>query len=276
MLQDRIVTLLTDFGFSDTYVGVMKGVMSTINPQLMLVDLTHQIPPQNIAAGRFHLLTAYPFFPPETVHLAIVDPGVGRDRRAVAIAFAEGFLVGPDNGLFSGILSQSPALAAVELTNPRYWRICNPSATFHGRDIFAPVAAHLASGVPLQDLGSAIEPATLTQLPLPDYHGISDHHWQGLIQAIDHFGNLVTNVPGWIVYGSSWAVQINGVVISGQQTYGDRQPGDLIALIGSHGWIEIAVTNGSAAQQLSVAVGAIVEVRSGPECIGSPDNLVQP
>ncbi len=158
MLENRLVTLLTDFGLSDVYVGVMKGVITQINPRLRVVDLTHQIPPQNITAARFSLMNAYPYFPKGTVHVAVVDPGVGSHRRAIAIQLDSGFLVGPDNGLFSGVLSQTKVIAVVELTNPEYWQTSAPSQTFHGRDIFAPVGAHLASGVPLKQLGETIDP----------------------------------------------------------------------------------------------------------------------
>ncbi|MHC5725640.1 MAG: SAM-dependent chlorinase/fluorinase, partial [Nostoc sp.] len=144
--QQPLVTLLSDFGDRDVYVGIMKGIIAQINRRLTVVDLTHQIPPQDIAAARFCLMNAYPYFPVGTVHVAVVDPGVGSKRRAIAVEFAQGFLVGPDNGIFSGVLSQSPAIAAVELTNLNYRRTPQPSKTFHGRDIFAPIAANLASG----------------------------------------------------------------------------------------------------------------------------------
>jgi S-adenosylmethionine hydrolase len=153
MSENKLITLLSDFGLSDVYVGVMKGVIAQINPALTVVDLTHQIPPQNIAAGRFSLMNAYPYFPGGTVHIAVVDPGVGSRRRGVAIQLDAGFLVGPDNGLFSGVLSENPVVAAVELTNPQYWRTLSPSTTFHGRDIFAAVGAHLASGISDRTVG---------------------------------------------------------------------------------------------------------------------------
>ena len=160
MSKNRIITLLTDFGLSDVYVGVMKGTIAQINPQLKVIDITHQIPSQNIAAARFCLMTAFAYFPPGTVHVAVVDPGVGSKRRPVAIKCANCFLVGPDNGLFSGVLSRESARSSVELTNSQYWRTPQPSSTFHGRDIFAAAGAHLANGVALEDLGEAIDPAS--------------------------------------------------------------------------------------------------------------------
>lgn len=259
MRQNQILTLLSDFGLSDVYVGVMKGAIVQVNPTLQVIDLTHEIPPQNIAAARFCLLNAYPYFSLGTVHVAVVDPGVGSTRRAVAIEFAAGFLVGPDNGIFSGILSQSPALAAVELTNSDYWRSPAPSATFHGRDIFATVGAHLASGVPLKKLGSEIDLASLVQLNLPEptstIEGIT-----GYIQYIDHFGNLVTNIPGASVQGKSWSALVDGFTIPGGKTYSDSAVGNAIALIGSHGWVEIAVNSGNAQKQLQLEWGARVQV----------------
>lgn len=249
MSGSRLLTLTSDFGLQDVYVGVMKGVVAQINPGLQVVDLTHQISPQDIAAARFSLMNAYVDFPPGTVHVAVVDPGVGSTRRAVAIQIAEGFLVGPDNGLFSGVLSQTPAIAAVELTHSQYWYRPQPSATFHGRDIFAAVGAHLARGIALEKLGPAIAPHTLIQLPqLPCTQtniGIS-----GAIQAVDHFGNLITNIPGTSVNGKSWFVEIDRLEIWAGQTYSDSNPGELMGLVGSHGWVEVAMNGGSAQSYL--------------------------
>ncbi|MBO3460944.1 S-adenosyl-l-methionine hydroxide adenosyltransferase family protein [Aetokthonos hydrillicola Thurmond2011] len=254
-----ILTLLTDFGDRDVYVGVMKGVITQINAKLTVVDLTHQIPPQNIAAARFCLMNAYPYFPVGTVHVAVVDPGVGGVRRAIAVEFAQGFLIGPDNGIFSGVLSQSPAIAAVELTNPQYWRTSQLSTTFHGRDIFAPVGAHLASGVPFEQLGQTIDPATLVQLNIPECIQ-TETGMTGCIQYIDHYGNLITNIPGIYVQGKTWCIQAPGLTIPGRETYSDVKAGDAIALIGSHGWIEIAINSGNAETQLQIKLETPVQV----------------
>ncbi|NEP57425.1 MAG: SAM-dependent chlorinase/fluorinase [Symploca sp. SIO2G7] len=263
MPENKLITLLSDFGLSDVYVGVMKGVIAQINPKLRVVDLTHQIPPQNIAAARFSLMNAYPYFPEGTVHVAVVDPGVGSHRKAIAIQLDYGFLVGPDNGLFSGIMSQARVIAVVELTNPEYWQTSVPSSTFHGRDIFAPVGAHLASGVPLEELGEKFDPTTLIQLNLPATKatavGIT-----GCIQYIDYFGNLITNIPAAEVQGKTWSVIVGEKVLLGSQTYSDRQLGELVALIGSHGWVEIAVNGGNAQSRLKLDWGATVEIISNP------------
>ena len=259
-----ILTLLTDFGLSDVYVGVMKGVIANINPALNAIDLTHEIPPQNIAAARFCLMSAYPYFPDRTVHIAVVDPGVGSKRRGVAIEFAGGFLVGPDNGLFSGILNQSPAIAAVELTNRKYWRTLTPSTTFHGRDIFASVGAYLASEVPLEELGNTINPETLVQLPIVECTE-TEGEILGSIQYVDRFGNLITNIPSKLVEGKNWTVEAGNFNIQGNRTYSDRPPGSLIALISSEGWLEIAVNGGNAQTQLQMGFGDRIKILLYPE-----------
>jgi S-adenosyl-L-methionine hydrolase (adenosine-forming) len=261
-----LLTLLSDFGSNDGYVAIMKGVVAQINPHLRIIDLTHQIPPQDIAAGRFQLLSAYPYFPPGTVHVAVVDPGVGSDRRAIALQLDQYWLVGPDNGLLSGVFNQHPILAAIELTNPQYWRCPDPSVTFQGRDIFAPVGAHLASGVPIAEIGAAIDPASLIDWPLPALTVITEgavEQIQGCVQAIDHFGNLITNIPGHVVRGKSWSVQVRQTKYPGKTTYADGKPGQIIALIGSHGWVEIAANQDHAALQLGIKCGA-------PVCLSSP------
>ncbi|MEP0916292.1 SAM-dependent chlorinase/fluorinase [Leptolyngbya sp. DQ-M1] len=252
-----LITLLTDFGLNDVYVGVMKGTIAQINPQIQTIDLTHQVPPQDIATARFHLMNAYPYFPSGTVHLAVVDPGVGSQRRSIAVRLKSGFVVAPDNGLISGVLSD--AIAAVELSNPQYWRLLTPSTTFHGRDIFAPAAAHLASGVPLQELGTAIDLSSIVQLPTPDVIE-TEAGLLGVIQAIDHFGNLITNIPGERVRDRPWRIRINEAIFSGKTTYADAAIGEVIGLIGSHGWIEIAMNRGNAQNYLKLAVGDTIVI----------------
>ena len=174
-------------------------------------------------------------------------------RRAIALQLSESFLVGPDNGLFSGILAENPVLAAVELTNSEYWHTPTPSSTFHGRDIFAPVGAHLASSeaCALADLGNPIDPETLVQLPLPACTQ-TETSITGYIQYIDHFGNLITNIPGSCVWGKQWYIKLENQVIKGSNTYADRPPRSEIALVGSHGWVEIAVNCGNARSQLQL------------------------
>lgn len=244
-MNSPVLTLLTDFGGQDSYVGTMKGVIAQIAPAIQVIDLTHEIPPQHILAARFNLSSAYPYFPIGTVHVVVVDPGVGSQRRAIALQLDQGFLVGPDNGVFSGVVTEYLVRSAVELTNTRYWRTAHPSRTFHGRDIFAPVGAHLALGVAIEQMGQAIDPATLVQTFLPTYSR-SGSQIRGVVQAIDRFGNLVTTIPAAAVEGWAWSVAIGQTVISSQASYGDCPIGTPLALVGSHGWVEVAVNGGSA------------------------------
>ncbi|TAF51964.1 MAG: hypothetical protein EAZ60_24890 [Oscillatoriales cyanobacterium] len=246
----------------------MKGAIAQINPQLKVIDITHQIPSQNIAAARFCLMAAFAYFPAETVHVAVVEK------------CASCFLVGPDNGLFSGVLSRESALAkpskriaAVELTNPQYWRTPEPSDTFHGRDIFAAAGAHLANGVPLEELGRAIRAASLVQLEMPNC-AVTATGATGCVQYVDRFGNLITNIPNNCIMGNNWSVTINHssdtIRIPSGQTYSDSKPGDLIAIIGSDGWLEIAVNGGSAQSVLQLEVGDKIEIILSPHLEPSP------
>lgn len=255
----HLLTLLTDFGLQDVYVGVMKGVIAQIAPMVQVVDLTHEIPPQNLLAARFQLLNAYPFFPAGTVHVAVVDPGVGSQRRAIALQLANGSLVGPDNGIFSGILAEHSVLAAVELNQPQFWRTAAPSHTFHGRDIFAAVGAHLASGMPLAALGTAIDPITLTQLDLPTWTQ-RGNRIEGTIQHIDRFGNLISTIPGSVITAQQWTVTIDHLTVPGKCSYSDGAIGEGIALIGSHGYIEVAVHCGHAQSHFHLHWGDAITV----------------
>ena len=257
--KQPLLTLLSDFGIFDEYVAVMKGAIAQINPALRVVDITHQIPPQNIAAARFCLMNAIDYFPRGTVHVAVVDPGVGGKRRAVAVELAQGFLVAPDNGLLGGVLSQNSVISAVELTNPDYWLTSQPSITFHGRDIFAPVGAHLASGVSLRELGREINSDSLVKLDLAECT-YKNGKIMGCVQYIDRFGNLVTNIPGSYVEGNNWNVEVRGKKIKARQTYSDVKIGELIALVGSHGWVEVAVNSKNAALELGAQFGSEVQI----------------
>lgn len=259
MSDNRLITLLTDFGLRDNFVGVMKGVIARINPCLNIVDITHEIPPYNLDAANFCLMTAYPYFPPGTVHVSVVDPGVGSERRAVAVELATGFLIGPDNGIFTGVFDSEKIHTAIELTNSQYWLKKEASATFHGRDIFAPAGAYLASGTPLLRLGMEIDPATLIRLDLPACTA-SDAGITGYIQYIDRFGNLVTNIPCTLIKDRRWSVTAGGKSIPGYKTYGDTQPGHLLAIEGSHGFIEIAMNSGNAQSKLQTGYRSPVTV----------------
>lgn len=261
-----IITLLTDFGLRDVYVGVMKGVIAGIAPSARVIDLTHEIPPQDIRAADFCLLCAFPFFPRGTIHVAVVDPGVGTERRAVAVALEEAVLVGPDNGIFSGLLQRKEVKAAVILNRTEFWLSERPGFTFHGRDVFAPVAAHLASGVDLCKLGTPVDPSTLVRLDFPLWTETAGG-FSGLIQYVDAFGNLVTNIPGHLVEGRTWRIRAADHDLPGKRTYGDVSPGAPLALTGSHGFVEIAVNGGNANVLLSLNVGDPVQVllSAGPD-----------
>jgi S-adenosylmethionine hydrolase len=257
-----IITLLTDFGLEDGYVAAMKGVIAGIAPDARLVDITHLVPPQDVAFARFRLLTVAPFFPAGTVHLAVVDPGVGTARRALGVRSRSGsFFVGPDNGVLTGALEADPPVAAVELSEPGAWRTPDPSATFHGRDIFSPVAAHLANGTALESLGRAVTRDQLVKLELPHWERVAGGA-TGAIQAVDRFGNLITNVPGTALAAhASWSATVSGRTLPGHRTYGDVPPGSALALVGSHGFVELAVHRGDARRGLGVAVGDRVQIR---------------
>jgi S-adenosylmethionine hydrolase len=260
---NRIVTLLTDFGNADVYVGVMKGVMLGINPHLTLVDLTHHIPAFNLRAAAFQLQNAYPHFPSGTVHLVVVDPGVGSQRKAIAIETTLGFFVGPDNGVFSDVLNHAilehDLLRAVVLDNPDYWYRPIASYTFQGRDIFAPAAAYLASGISLLALGTPIPLDNLTSVaPLPYYETATG--LCGTIQGIDSYGNGISTIPAHLCTGLNWHAIVKGKVFPSHQTYSNVPFGAPLSLQGSHGWIEVSVNAGSAQQWAALAVGDSIEL----------------
>ena len=273
------MVLTTDFGLQDPYVGVMKGVALGINPGIQIIDLTHQIRPQNVAQASFVLGSSYRFFPPGAIHVVVVDPGVGTDRDALLLSTLRGRFLAPDNGVLSHVLRdylddppeqageiQVPAgLAAYRLTNPKYW-LHPVSRTFHGRDVFAPTAAHLSLGVPPDDLGEPLKRLSWLPSPLPVRRG---NVIQGVIINVDHFGNLVTNIPAaMLAETSSIDLEIRGRVIQGlSPTFhgGPESPKDgLVALVGSQGYLEAAVRDGSAALLLSADLGEPVEVRLRP------------
>jgi S-adenosyl-L-methionine hydrolase (adenosine-forming) len=251
-----IVTLLTDFGITDAYVGQMKAAVLAVAPTATLVDLTHAVPPQDVRAGAFLLWSAIEPFPSGSVHLAVVDPGVGSSRLAVAARAARGdYFVGPDNGLLVPALERLGGIAgAVHLTESRYWRP-QPSTTFHGRDIFAPVAAHLTLGVPLEALGEA------TALQRPFELAFADG-LDGEVIHVDAFGNLITNLSAERL-PERFGVRIGGRHIRFVRFYAAGDKHELVALVGSSGLVEISVRDGSAAAVTGLSRGAQVEVVPG-------------
>ncbi len=255
-----MIVLLTDFGLQDVYVGVMKGVIYTINPSVTLVDLTHEIPRQNILAASFALQESVPFFPDNTIYLAVVDPGVGSDRKPLAISFERGILVGPNNGIFTGVTNNYEIQEIRELTNRKYWLNPNPSNTFHGRDIFAPVAAYLSKGITMAQLGNQLKKEDLVGLPLPPLQ-VTPTEIIGAIQYIDIYGNLVTNIPAKLLENKNWYVTDKGIIIHPHPTYSSVGVNQLVALIGSHGYLEIAVNQGSAKMVLNKEYGDTITVK---------------
>jgi S-adenosylmethionine hydrolase len=258
MVTMCLITLTTDFGLEDAYVGIMKGVILGINPAATIVDLCHAIPPQDVRAAAFLLHTAWRYFPPGTIHVVVVDPGVGSQRRAIAVNVGTATFLAPDNGVLSYVLAgmEEQRAQAVHLTNQWYW-LSRVSATFHGRDIFAPVAAHLCLGVPLVELGEPLPLGELVTFPLPLPEHPGDGGWVGHVVHIDHFGNLVTDLePGAIGDAQAVTIEVGGQHIVGlRRTYKEGTPGEPMALIGSSGRLEIAVPGGQAARWLKAQIG---------------------
>lgn len=269
-MMGAVITLTTDFGISDAYVATMKGVILGINPDANIVDICHTIAPQNIAQAAFVISTAYRYFPERTVHVIVVDPGVGSRRRAVLLRTPRADFVGPDNGVFSYIIQEmtgkpvtgnaiklKPDVTAVSLTKQRFW-LPQVSATFHGRDVFAPVAAHVSLGKPLDSFGEKITSLATVPLLYPRQTpgGITGH-----IVHIDNFGNLITNIRRDSLphKRSATSVTIGSKKIDGlARTYAEGE--GLLALIGSHGYLEVSLKNGNASGFLGVGAGDQVRI----------------
>jgi S-adenosyl-L-methionine hydrolase (adenosine-forming) len=286
-----IVTLLTDFGTADGYVGAMKGVILGINRDARIVDVTHEVRPQDVAGGAFALHTAHCYFPRGTVHVAVVDPGVGTDRAGVIVDSGDALFVAPDNGLLSFVLRQAArgdrttkapgtprdtkgegapqpptpnpqplpqGWRAVRLAEPRFW-LPAPSNTFHGRDIFAPVAAHLSLGEPPESFGPEMD--ELVALSIPEPVQLEDGAVRGIVLHVDRFGNLITNLRAPDLPARPLQIEIGTHRIEDvSRTYAEGR--GLIALIGSSGYLEVALSGGSAQAEIGVGVGA--EVRALP------------
>ena len=274
--MSAIITLTTDLGLTDAYVAAMKGVMLSINPEAKLVDICHTIKPQNIPQAAFVLSTAYQFFPRKTIHVVVVDPGVGTERRAIILRTPLADFVAPDNGVLSYVIQQSsakpinvkhqqielaPELEAVAITKPQFWR--SPvSPTFHGRDVFAPVAARLSLGSPPIDFGEAI--TSLTVLPLLYPYQVSADTLVGHILHIDNFGNLITNIKSNDLPKQTIAIEVGNQFISGLSRTYEKGRG-LLALIGSSGYLEVSLKGGNASTFLDAEIGNEVKVRIGSQ-----------
>jgi len=232
----------------------MKGVMLSLCPEAQLVDLTHEIPPQSVVTGAFLLKSAMDYFPQGTVHLVVVDPGVGSPRKAVAVKARGRFFVGPDNGLLPAALEEWGMNGIVELTEKRYW-LQNPSSTFHGRDVFAPAAAHLAKGVSFPKLGRRAVRLVPGEIPKPRK---TKNGYEGLVLWVDRFGNLITNIEKAHVAAGA-RIQVGKTVIQGLKShYATVKPGQTLALMGSSGHLEISVNSGRANESLKCGIGGRV------------------
>jgi S-adenosylmethionine hydrolase len=263
-----IITLTTDFGLRDAYAGVMKGVILSLAPAVRIVDLTHEIPAQDILAGALALEEACPYFPPGTIHLAVIDPGVGSERLPLALETERAFYVGPDNGVFDLVIKKEGFKRAVKLDNPQYWigsliRGAAVSRTFHGRDIFAPAAAYLAHGTPFENLGSpaAVSPKLSVSHPIAQGERLTIH-----VVRVDHFGNLITDLTPhvfktWNPENEPVAFTLTHGRIAGIcATFADVPEGSPVAYFGSSGRLEMAIRGGNAALCFKVLRGNSIAV----------------
>lgn len=258
MNPEKIITLTTDFGYEDGYVGVVKGVILRICPEARTVDLSHEIQPWNISAASWIVSNSYPYFPKGSVHVGVVDPGVGSKRRFLLIEAGGHFFIGPDNGIFSGILTLNNGgeVRAYELKESEYW-LPDISNSFHARDVFAPVAAHFVAGVSIEKLGTEISLDSLVHLPTREIK-TKEGRLEGSVVYVDRFGNLITNIKRDLVKTASLCQVGKRSIGRIGQTYGSAEQGAPIAFVGSHGFLEIAVSQGRADEKLDAGVNTPV------------------
>jgi S-adenosylmethionine hydrolase len=251
-----IVTLTTDFGDGSSYVAAMKGALLAVNPAARILDLSHRIPPQDLTAAAIFLTDTLPYFPPGTIHVVVVDPGVGSDRALLCVEWNDQFILAPDNGCWTSVVGPADGLRVFRLAERRFWRPA-VSSTFHGRDILAPVAGHLSLGVRPDQLGPVV--SKWAQLALPE-SAVDGAVIRGEVLLVDAFGNLISNIRVGQL-GPAFQVRIGGRSIAKVvRTYADAEPGTLVALIGSTGRLEVAVVNCSAAHCLGLGVGTPIEL----------------
>jgi S-adenosylmethionine hydrolase len=259
-MADPLITLTTDFGAGSPYVAAMKGVILTINPAARIVDLSHEIPPQDVRHAAFFVAAALPYFPPDAIHMLVVDPGVGSERAALFVESGGMRLLAPDNGCWTLLTRERAAPRVIRLAEPRYWRT-TVSATFHGRDVFAPVAAYLSLGIHPQELGPDETHWVELQWPFPLR---MDGLLHGEVVFVDHFGNLITNLRGDDLPNEPHTpirVSLNGQVVDRLvRTYSDGSPGEVVALVSSFGLLEVAEIQGNASARLQVSRGDLVRV----------------
>jgi S-adenosyl-L-methionine hydrolase (adenosine-forming) len=261
-MKPSIITLLTDFGTRDHYVASMKGVILSINPRCTLVDITHQVRAHDVGEAAFILTNAYSYFPAGTIHLCVVDPGVGSPRKAILMMAGDHFFVGPDNGLFTLVAWREKIKGVIGLAHPRFF-LPSVSATFHGRDIFAPVAAHLSLGVNPQAFGSITEDWVKLRVPQPRRRG---KMLLGEIIHTDTFGNLITNVTergvSEFTRGDPFLIRVGRRTLRGMRKgYWEGKPSEVMALIGSGGFLEISVRGESAQKALRLKKGDKIQIQ---------------
>ncbi len=252
-----VITLTTDFGTRDWFAGTMKGVICRFAPEVPVIDLTHEVPPGDVRSGAFDLAAAVPYFPHGTIHIAVVDPGVGSARLAIALRTAHAIFIGPDNGVLSWAVREEPVEEMRQLTN-REWFLEPVSRTFHGRDIFAPVAARLAAGARFEEAGDPLD--DFVRLPWPALKS-GTRRATGEIVHIDRFGNAITNLPAEIIPPESEVVRMRcgGTTVCAHACYSDVAPGEPLGLAGSSGLLELAVNGGDFADHFGVGEGDRVE-----------------
>jgi S-adenosylmethionine hydrolase len=262
-----IITLLTDFGTEDAYVGVIKGVILSINPSAVVIDVCHAVDPQDLIEAAYLITSFYGFFPKGTIHIVVVDPGVGGNRSIVAVELAGHIFLAPDNGVLTFLMDEKNIDAIIRVENPQYF-LKAVSHTFHGRDIFAPVASHLSKGVHLDQLGPSLDLQDLIRLSISKPCLSEKDELIGTIISIDRFGNCISNIDEnrlkeFIRYGSEkiLEIKVDKTVIKGlYQSYADVTPGDPLAVIGSFGFLEIAINCGNAGRRLKVSKGDTLTV----------------
>jgi S-adenosyl-L-methionine hydrolase (adenosine-forming) len=266
MSESRVVTFTTDFGLTDAFVGIMHGVVLNIQPDTRIVDVCHSITSYDILDGAWTIAQAYRFFPPRTVHVVIVDPGVGGTRRPIVVETEDYIFVAPDNGVLSLIEARESKFVVRHITAERYF-LQPVSQTFHGRDIFAPVAGWLSKGVAPGEFGPEI--SDYVRAPLPQVESVGENSLRGVVVKVDKFGNLVTNIAESDVLGMAGKGSPVSILISGQtltricRSYAEGGDDEVFAIIGSSGYLELAAKQASAAEKLAASVGSPVGIVVG-------------
>ena len=259
MKRSGVITLLTDFGLADPYVGVMKGVILTVNPGARIIDISHHVKAGSISRAAGIIQDTYPYFPEGTVHITVVDPGVGGKRRAIILRAQAHFFVGPDTGIFWPIIQAHQNIKIIHITETKYF-LPDVSDTFHGRDIFAPVAAHLSRGADPFEMGPVISNPVKLQLPAPHQEGGTLY---GQVVNVDHFGNLITNIHRKEIEeftgDKTPVIRLENLIIEGiRGIYAESGKGEILSLFGSSGYLEIAVNQGRASDLLGLDEAEII------------------